>query len=57
MAFFTSRLKKCVQSAYSTHLLATNVIAGGGLLFLGDVLQQHIEIRNVIHETGAHFLI
>jgi hypothetical protein len=33
-------------------LLRTNVAASGALLFLGDIIQQNIEIYRGVHETG-----
>ena len=37
------RLGRLLHSAYTSHLLATNVLASGGLLCLGDAIQQQLE--------------
>ena len=37
------RLGRLLHSAYTSHLLATNLLASGGLLCLGDAIQQQLE--------------
>jgi len=44
-----------MSSAYEpSNLLYTNVAASGGLLFFGDVIQQHIELYREEHDTGSY---
>jgi len=53
MAF--QRLRRLLSSAYEpSNLLYTNVAASGGLLFLGDIIQQNIELFRETHETGSY---
>ena len=47
------RVRIIFRSAYSKHLLATNIVASGGLLLLGDVIQQHIELYRGLHTKGG----
>eukprot|EP00092_Neocalanus_flemingeri_P098730 GFUD01125902.1.p1 GENE.GFUD01125902.1~~GFUD01125902.1.p1 ORF type:complete len:185 (+),score=47.59 GFUD01125902.1:118-672(+) len=46
--------KTMFRTAYSKHLLATNIIASGGLLMLGDVIQQNIELYRGLHRKGTY---
>jgi len=48
------RLKRLFHNAYTHNLLATNITMSGGLLFLGDVIQQNIELHNGVHITGTY---
>eukprot|EP00090_Calanus_glacialis_P023396 TRINITY_DN36104_c0_g1_i1.p1 TRINITY_DN36104_c0_g1~~TRINITY_DN36104_c0_g1_i1.p1 ORF type:complete len:184 (-),score=49.99 TRINITY_DN36104_c0_g1_i1:74-625(-) len=48
------RLQAIFRSAYSKHLLATNIVASGGLLLLGDVIQQNIELYKGLHTKGSY---
>ena len=49
-----SRIKSLFHSAYTNHLLATNILASGGLLFVGDVIQQHLELYRGLHAQGSY---
>jgi hypothetical protein len=46
------RFRAILRSAYSKHLLASNIAASGGLLLLGDVIQQNIELYKGLHTKG-----
>ena len=46
------KVKTFLHNAYSKHLLATNIVASGGLLLFGDVIQQQIELYRGLHLTG-----
>jgi len=52
MAF--QRLRRLLASAYEpSNLLYTNVAVSGGLLFLGDIIQQNIEL-SYWHDKGTY---
>jgi len=48
------KVKTIFRSAYSKHQLATNIATSGGLLMLGDVIQQHIELHKGLHTKGCY---
>jgi len=48
------KVKEILHNAYSKHLLATNIVASGGLLLFGDVIQQQIELYRGLHLTGSY---
>ena len=47
------KVRTIFRSAFSKHRLATNIITSGGLLMLGDVIQQHVELYKGLHTKGA----
>ena len=49
-----SRVRTLFHTAYTKHLLTTNIVASGGLLLLGDVIQQHIELYRGLHSQGSY---
>ena len=47
------KVRRLFSNAYSKkNLLTTNILASGGLLFLGDFIQQNLELRKGTSKTG-----
>ena len=47
----TAAYRNVIKTTFGRHLLLTNTLSSGGLLFVGDFLQQKNELRSGVHAS------